>query len=66
MPKLVRVRDSVTGHEYSTALVLDQHKVLDEPAVDAHGRALPAKAAEKATKKSASSSDSGDKSSASK
>lgn len=54
MPKLVRVRDKTTGHVYSTALVLDQHEVLDEPAVDGHGRALPAVAA-KPTKQAAQS-----------
>ena len=38
-----RVRDDVTGHEYSTYGVYEGLTVLDEPAVDAHGELLPPK-----------------------
>jgi hypothetical protein len=47
MPEPVRVRDNVTGHEYSTYGVYEGMTVLDEPAVDAHDAMLPAKHAEK-------------------
>lgn len=59
MPKLVRVRDKETGHVYSTARVIEgQHEVLkDEPAVDGHGRALPAVAADKKSKKAPAASE---------
>jgi len=44
MSKFVRVRDEKTGAEYSTARVLQGHKVLhDKPAVDRNGQVLPAK-----------------------
>lgn len=44
MAKFYRVRDRETGHEYTTALFLQGvHILLDEPAVDADGRTLPAK-----------------------
>lgn len=42
MPEFVRVRDSLTGHEYSISAnaVRDHHKVLTEDAVDRNGRPL--------------------------
>lgn len=43
MPEFVRVRDSLTGHEYSIskAAVREHHKVLDkEDAVDRLGKPL--------------------------
>lgn len=40
MPKFVRVRDTETGHKFSTALVEDHHEVLDEPATGADGKPL--------------------------
>lgn len=40
----VRVRDSRTGHQYTTARVdVEHHKVLDKPAVDRSGKPLPPK-----------------------
>lgn len=42
----VRVRDNTTGHEYTTRHVTENHTVLDERAVDANGRHLPAKTAD--------------------
>lgn len=47
MPEPIRVRDDVTGHEYSTYGVDENGKPyegltkLDEPAVDVHGELLP-------------------------
>jgi hypothetical protein len=43
MPEPTRVRDDVTGHEYSTYGVYDGMTVLDEPAVDDRGDLLPPK-----------------------
>jgi len=40
MPEPTRVRDDVTGHEYSTYGVYDGMTVLDEPAVDERGELL--------------------------
>ena len=39
----IRVKDKITGHHYTTAVVLPQHEVLDQPAVDANGKPLPPK-----------------------
>jgi hypothetical protein len=55
MPEPVRVRDTKTGHEYSTYAVDENGRVddgltrLDEPAVDERGDLLPAKYPAKAT-----------------
>lgn len=44
LPEFVRVRDKRTGHQYSTRFPHpEHHEVLDQPAVDANGRSLPAK-----------------------
>jgi len=43
MPEPKRVRDDVTGHEYSTYGVYDGMTVLNEPAVDVRGDLLPPK-----------------------
>lgn len=42
MPDFVRVRDQITGHEYSISrkAVRRHHSVLDAPAVDRGGRPL--------------------------
>jgi len=45
MPEPVRVRDQVTGHEYSTYSPSDGEIQLDEPAVDERGDLFPAKPA---------------------
>jgi hypothetical protein len=46
MSEPVRVRDKVTGHEYSTYSPSDGEQILrDEPAVDVHGDLIPAKPA---------------------
>jgi hypothetical protein len=41
MPEPVRVKDNVTGHEYSTYGVYEGLTVLDVPAVDDRGDLLP-------------------------
>lgn len=38
-----RVSDPVTGHEYSTQIVIEGLKVLDKPGADAHDQPLPPK-----------------------
>jgi len=44
MPEPIRVRDDVTGHEYSTYGTAEPGlKQLDEPAVDERGDLLPPK-----------------------
>lgn len=46
MSNLVRVKDPTTGTEYTTGAVNAKNKgltVIDKPAVDDFGRALPAK-----------------------
>ena len=46
MSNLVRVKDPTTGTEYTTGAVNAKNKgltVIDKPATDAFGRALPAK-----------------------
>lgn len=56
MPTFVRVRDKDTGHEYTTAHVLDKHEVLPKKrAVDVNGRPLPAKPKVSVSKKATAS-----------
>lgn len=44
MTDWTRVKDMDTGHEYSTAVVLDSHQVLDDKdATDRFGNPLPPK-----------------------
>lgn len=43
MPEPTRVRDDVTGHEYSSYGVYDGMTALEEPAVDERGELLPPK-----------------------
>ena len=44
MSEFYRVKDKTTGHEYTVRFVdPDQHEVLDKPAVDVNGDALPGK-----------------------
>ena len=59
MPEPKRVRDDITGHEYSTYGVYEGMTVLDEAAVDERGDLLPPKypAAEPASKPTAARSD---------
>lgn len=45
-----RVRDSVTGHEYTTSVVFEGQTKIDEPAIDESGRWLPAKINDKPAK----------------
>jgi hypothetical protein len=60
MPEFQRVRDKRTGHEYSTKRVTDDHEVLkNKRAVDANGRALPAKPKTSVAKKASASKISG-------
>lgn len=49
MAEFVRVRNSKTGREYTTALVTDDEKVIDEPAIGRNGQPLPGKPIEKKT-----------------
>lgn len=39
----IRVRNTITGHRQSVQVVLPEHEVLDQPAVNANGDPLPAK-----------------------
>lgn len=59
MAEFVRVKDKETGHEYTTARVLDKHEVLDKRAVDVNGRALPAKPKTSVAKKASASKTTG-------
>jgi hypothetical protein len=44
MPEPIRVRDNVTGHEYSTyGTAIEGLTQLDEDALDVHGDILPPK-----------------------
>lgn len=43
MTDWTRVKDKETGHEYSVAVVLDSHEVLQKDAADRSGNPLPAK-----------------------
>jgi hypothetical protein len=44
MPEPIRVRDNVTGHEYSTyGTAIEGLTKLDEDALDVHGDILPPK-----------------------
>lgn len=50
--QLVRVKDPTTGTEYTTGAVNAKNKgltVIDKPATDAFGRALPAKRGNRTT-----------------
>lgn len=54
MPDFTRVKDKITGHEFSVRWPNpDQHDVLDKDAVDANGDPLPPKPKTSAATKAA-------------